>query len=128
MPFTNARPIGAAHRRNPPHVEDGRRVPLPGDETFASTWYWAKGERPHVEQPLQPFTLIGATTRADDFARPRSLSDSRTARVHTHAELTEIVTRNAGKLNLPMALEAGEEIAARSRSIAPDCEQPSALS
>lgn len=66
---------------------------------------------------LKPFTLIGATTRAGMLSGP--LRDRFPIREHlgfyTVAELTEIVRRNARKLNIHVEPEAAEEIARRSR-------------
>ena len=67
---------------------------------------------------LNPFTLIGATTRAGMLTGP--LRDRFQIREHLDfyklAELQEIVTRNAIKLNVEIAQDAAEEIATRSRS------------
>ena len=67
---------------------------------------------------LKPFTLIGATTRTGLISAP--LRDRFQMREHldfyTVEELTEIVRRNAGKLNVQITDDAAAEIAARSRS------------
>lgn len=67
---------------------------------------------------LKPFTLIGATTRAGMLSGP--LRDRFPVREHlgfySVEELTEILRRNARKLNVPVDDDAAEEIAARSRS------------
>ena len=67
---------------------------------------------------LKPFTLIGATTRTGLLSAP--LRDRFQMREHldfyTVEELTEIVRRNAGKLNVETTDDAAAEIAARSRS------------
>ena len=67
---------------------------------------------------LKPFTLIGATTRTGLISAP--LRDRFQMREHlefyTVEELTEIVRRNAGKLNIETTDDAAVEIAARSRS------------
>lgn len=66
---------------------------------------------------LKPFTLIGATTRAGMLSGP--LRDRFQIRQHlgfySHAELREIVGRNAVKLSVGIADEAAVEIAKRSR-------------
>jgi holliday junction DNA helicase RuvB len=66
---------------------------------------------------LKPFTLIGATTRAGMLSGP--LRDRFQIRQHlgfySFAELKEIVTRNAQKLNVPIESSAAAEIATRSR-------------
>lgn len=70
-----------------------------------------------VNLKLKPFTLIGATTRSGMLSAP--LRDRFVNRQHLefydYAELTEIVTRNAGKLRTKIAPEAAHEIAIRSR-------------
>lgn len=67
---------------------------------------------------LKPFTLIGATTRAGMLTGP--LRDRFQMREHLDfyalEELTEIIRRNAGKLNVEIEDEAATEIARRSRS------------
>ena len=67
---------------------------------------------------LKPFTLIGATTRTGLISAP--LRDRFQMREHldfyTVEELTEIVRRNAGKLNVEITDDSAAEIAARSRS------------
>jgi Holliday junction DNA helicase RuvB len=67
---------------------------------------------------LNPFTLIGATTRAGMLSAP--LRDRFPIRHHLDFysldELTEIVRRNARKLRVDLQEEAAVEIARRSRS------------
>jgi Holliday junction DNA helicase RuvB len=67
---------------------------------------------------LKPFTLIGATTRAGMLSGP--LRDRFPIREHLSfysvEELTEIVQRNARKLDVKIEAKAAREIAARSRS------------
>lgn len=67
---------------------------------------------------LQPFTLIGATTRAGMLTGP--LRDRFQIREHLEfyndEDLTEIVRRNASKLNVGISDEAASEVALRSRS------------
>ncbi len=66
---------------------------------------------------LKPFTLIGATTRdgllsrpfQDRFGIPQKLS------FYNARDLTKIVTRSAGILDIEIESEAAEEIAKRSR-------------
>lgn len=66
---------------------------------------------------LRPFTLIGATTRAGMLSGP--LRDRFQIREHlgfySVGELTEILTRNAGKLNVKLNSDAALEISQRSR-------------
>jgi len=67
---------------------------------------------------LKPFTLIGATTRAGLLSGP--LRDRFPIREHlgfyTVEELTEIIQRNARKLDVKIEARAAVEIASRSRS------------
>lgn len=70
-----------------------------------------------VKLDLQPFTLVGATTRAGMLTNPLRDRFGIVSRLefYTPAELTKIVKRSAGLLNMP-ADEAGcLEIAKRSR-------------
>jgi Holliday junction DNA helicase RuvB len=66
---------------------------------------------------IRPFTLIGATTRAGMLSGP--LRDRFQIREHlgfySQGELAEILLRSARKLNVPIDLEAAQEIAKRSR-------------
>ncbi len=67
--------------------------------------------------PLQPFTLIGATTRAGSLSSP--LRD-RFGLIHrldfySQADLTEIIERSATLLKLPLTSNACMEIARRCR-------------
>ena len=70
-----------------------------------------------INMQLQPFTLIGATTRTGLISAP--LRDRFQLREHldfyTVEELAEIVRRNAGKLDVPITDDAANEIASRSR-------------
>lgn len=67
---------------------------------------------------LRPFTLIGATTRAGMLTGP--LRDRFQIREHldfySQEDLTEIVRRNASKLNVAIEDDAAVEVAIRSRS------------
>ena len=70
-----------------------------------------------INMTLQPFTLIGATTRAGLLSSP--LRDRFQLREHlefySDMELTEIVSRNARKLAVTIEPEAASMIAQRSR-------------
>lgn len=70
-----------------------------------------------INMPLKPFTLIGATTRTGLLSAP--LRDRFQMREHldfyTLDELTEIIARNAGKLQISIDDEAAREIGTRSR-------------
>lgn len=70
-----------------------------------------------INMKLQPFTLIGATTRSGMLTAP--LRDRFVNREHldfyTTSELSTIITRNSNKLRTEIAPEAAHEIAIRSR-------------
>ena len=70
-----------------------------------------------VKVPLQPFTLIGATTRAGLLTSPLRARFGIVHRLDFYgaADLTTIVTRSAGILGVEIAPEAAAEIARRSR-------------
>jgi Holliday junction DNA helicase RuvB len=70
-----------------------------------------------VKVPLQPFTLIGATTRAGLLTAPLRARFGIVHRLdfYQEADLTTIVTRSARILSVEIAPEAAEEIARRSR-------------
>ena len=90
-----------------PAMEDFRIDITLGDGMSART----------INMPLQPFTLVGATTRAGLISAP--LRDRFVVREHLDyysvAELAKIVFRSAGKLEMPMDDETATEIAGRSR-------------
>ncbi len=67
--------------------------------------------------PLQPFTLIGATTRAGLLTSPLRARFGIVHRLdfYQEADLVEIVTRSARILGVEIAPEAAVEIARRSR-------------
>jgi Holliday junction DNA helicase RuvB len=70
-----------------------------------------------INMKLQPFTLIGATTRSGMLTAP--LRDRFVNREHldfyTTEELSTIISRNSKKLRTDIAAEAAHEIAIRSR-------------
>jgi Holliday junction DNA helicase RuvB len=70
-----------------------------------------------VRLDLQPFTLIGATTRAGMLTNPLRDRFGIVARLefYTPAELTRIVSRSAALLNAPIDDAGAFEIARRSR-------------
>jgi Holliday junction DNA helicase RuvB len=70
-----------------------------------------------VRIDLQPFTLVGATTRSGLLATPLRDRFGIPLRLvfYTAAELTQIVGRMAGKLNMNLTSEGAAEIAKRSR-------------
>jgi Holliday junction DNA helicase RuvB len=73
-----------------------------------------------VKVPLQPFTLVGATTRAGLLTSP--LRDrfgiSQHLEFYNHEDLAGIALRAAGILGLPMDSAGALEIALRSRGTA----------
>jgi Holliday junction DNA helicase RuvB len=70
-----------------------------------------------VRLDLQPFTLVGATTRAGMLTNPLRDRFGIVARLefYTPPELARIVTRSAALLNAPIVEEGALEIARRSR-------------
>jgi Holliday junction DNA helicase RuvB len=70
-----------------------------------------------VKLDLPPFTLIGATTRAGMLTNPLRDRFGIVSRLefYSPAELTRIVQRSAGLLNVETTLEGATEIASRSR-------------
>ncbi|HEX2540440.1 MAG TPA: Holliday junction branch migration DNA helicase RuvB [Caldimonas sp.] len=70
-----------------------------------------------IKLELQPFTLIGATTRAGMLTNPLRDRFGIVARLEFYSaeELAKIVHRSAGLLNVPLDTEGGIEIARRSR-------------
>jgi len=70
-----------------------------------------------VRLDLQPFTLVGATTRAGMLTNPLRDRFGIVARLefYTPAELAKIVARSAGLLEAPIDADGALEIARRSR-------------
>ncbi len=70
-----------------------------------------------IKLDLQPFTLVGATTRAGMLTNPLRDRFGIVARLefYTAEELARIVKRSAGLLNVPTDEAGGFEIAKRSR-------------
>jgi Holliday junction DNA helicase RuvB len=70
-----------------------------------------------IKLELQPFTLIGATTRAGMLTNPLRDRFGIVARLEFYSaeELAQIVRRSAGLLEVPLDAEGGFEIARRSR-------------
>ncbi|MCW8842522.1 MAG: Holliday junction branch migration DNA helicase RuvB [Rhodobacteraceae bacterium] len=106
--------IDEIHRLNPA-VEE---VLYPAMEDFELDLVIGEGPAARtVRIELQPFTLVGATTRLgllttplrDRFGIPTRLQ------FYTEDELNEIVTRNATKLSVPAVGDGAREIARRSR-------------
>jgi Holliday junction DNA helicase RuvB len=70
-----------------------------------------------VRLDLQPFTLVGATTRAGMLTNPLRDRFGIVARLefYTPQELAKIITRSASLLNAPIVEDGAMEIAKRSR-------------
>jgi holliday junction DNA helicase RuvB len=70
-----------------------------------------------IKLDLQPFTLVGATTRAGMLTNPLRDRFGIVARLefYTAEELARIVVRSAGLLNVPIDPEGALELARRSR-------------
>ena len=70
-----------------------------------------------VKVPVEPFTLIGATTRAGLLTSPLRARFGIVQRLdfYSAADIEEIVRRSARILNVPMDADAAVEIASRSR-------------
>ena len=70
-----------------------------------------------IKLDLQPFTLVGATTRAGMLTNPLRDRFGIVSRLefYTAEELQRIVVRSAGLLKTPLDVEGGIEIAKRSR-------------
>ncbi|MGI9437340.1 MAG: Holliday junction branch migration DNA helicase RuvB [Geminicoccaceae bacterium] len=106
--------IDEIHRLNPA-VEE---VLYPAMEDFQLDLIIGEGPAARsVRIDLQPFTLVGATTRTgllttplrDRFGIPLRLE------FYNHAELVQIVSRGAGLLDLNLAPDGAAEIAKRAR-------------
>jgi Holliday junction DNA helicase RuvB len=70
-----------------------------------------------IKLDLQPFTLVGATTRAGMLTNPLRDRFGIVARLefYTPDELARIIARSAGLLNVPTDADGAAEIARRSR-------------
>ncbi|MEZ5172712.1 MAG: Holliday junction branch migration DNA helicase RuvB [Bacteroidia bacterium] len=70
-----------------------------------------------IQIELNPFTLIGATTRAGLLTSPLRARFGINSRLnyYDHRLLSKIVTRAAGILQIPISVDAASEIAGRSR-------------
>ena len=106
--------IDEIHRLNPlveeilyPAMEDFQLDILIGEGTSARS----------LKLDLQPFTLVGATTRAGLLTSPLRDRFGIVQRLEFYSveDLTKIVTRAAAKLGLPIDLEGAMEISRRAR-------------
>lgn len=90
----------------------------PAMEDYAIDIIIGKGPSANsIRLDLPRFTLIGATTRAGQLSAPLRDRFGVTLRLelYTPEELTSIVTRSAGILNVPIEQDGAVEIARRSR-------------
>jgi Holliday junction DNA helicase RuvB len=106
--------IDEIHRLNPiveeslyPAMEDFRIDVMTGEGAFASA----------LQIPLQPFTLVGATTRTGLLSTPLRSRFGHAIRLDFYPpeDLAKIVTRSARMLGVGMDAKAADLIAARSR-------------
>ncbi len=74
-------------------------------------------EKKSIRVALEPFTLVGATTRAGQLSSPLRDRFGMTFRLQYYRleDLTQVVARAAISLNMPLSHEAAEVIASRSR-------------
>ena len=106
--------VAEIHRLNR-SVEE---ILYPAMEDYALDIIIGKGPSANsIRLDLPKFTLIGATTRAGSLSAPLRDRFGVTLRLelYTPAELTKIVTRSAGILNVPIEEDGAMEIARRSR-------------
>jgi Holliday junction DNA helicase RuvB len=106
--------IDEVHRLNPAIEE----LLYPAMEDFELDIVIGQGPGARsVKMPVQPFTLIGATTRAGLLTAPLRARFGITHRLDFYGEsdLMEIVMRSARILEVFVSPEAGAEIARRSR-------------
>jgi len=106
--------IDEIHRMSPVIEE----IPYPAMEDFELDIVIGQGPSARsVKVPVQPFTLIGATTRAGLITAPLRGRFGITHRLdfYTEGDLFEIITRSARILNVEIDPDAAKELAARSR-------------
>ncbi len=93
-------------------------VLYPAMEDFAIDIIFGQGPSARsIRLDLNHFTLVGATTRSGQLSAPLRDRFGVLLRLelYTPEELSEIVTRSAGILNIPIDKEGALEIASRSR-------------
>ncbi len=98
-----------------PHVEE---ILYPAMEDFELDLIIGEGPSARtIKIDLQPFTLIGATTRAGLLATPLRDRFGVPLRLDFYAvgDLTSIVARAAGKLGASLSADGAQEIARRAR-------------
>jgi Holliday junction DNA helicase RuvB len=117
--LTNLKPrevlfIDEVHRMSPAIEE----ILYPAMEDFELDIVIGQGPGARsVKVPLQPFTLIGATTRAGLLTAPlrARFGIQHHLDFYEESDLIEIVTRSARILDVPIEPDAATEIARRSR-------------
>jgi Holliday junction DNA helicase RuvB len=90
----------------------------PAMEDFSIDFIFDKGAHARSHRyRLEPFTLVGATTRSGLLSAPlrERFGIFRTLEFYTPEELNRVVARSARILNVPIDDEGKEEIARRSR-------------
>lgn len=90
----------------------------PAMEDFALDIITGKGQMAaSYHLPLPPFTLVGATTRAGQLSAPLRDRFGVVLRLELYSpqELSQIVTRSAGILGIPIEPDGALELASRSR-------------
>jgi Holliday junction DNA helicase RuvB len=106
--------IDEIHRLNPvveeslyPAMEDFRIDVMTGDGAFASS----------IQIPVQPFTLIGATTRTGLLTGPLLSRFGHVIRLdfYPHEDLAKIIERSAALIRIAIAPGCALQIARRSR-------------
>ena len=106
--------IDEIHRLNH-NVEE---ILYPAMEDYTLDFIIGKGPSArNVQLPLPKFTLVGATTKAGMLSAPLRDRFGVILRLENYSveELTEIVSRSAVKLNVPIEKDAAVEVAKRSR-------------
>ncbi|MBE7086782.1 MAG: Holliday junction branch migration DNA helicase RuvB [Clostridiales bacterium] len=106
--------IDEIHRLN--HTVE--EILYPAMEDYTLDFIIGKGPSArNVQLPLPKFTLVGATTKAGMLSAPLRDRFGVLLKLETYSieELTEIVTRSAQKLNIPIEESAAVEVAKRSR-------------
>lgn len=106
--------IDEIHRLNR-SVEE---ILYPAMEDYALDFIVGKGPSARsMRLKIQPFTLIGATTKAGNLSSPLRDRFGILSRLemYTPSEIKTIITRSATILNVGLSEEAGDELAKRSR-------------
>jgi holliday junction DNA helicase RuvB len=101
--------------RLPPAVEESLYLAM--DEFRIDVMMGEAAFAQSVQIPIEPFTLVGATTRTGMLTAPLFSRFGHNVRLDFYpvSDLAKIVTRSAGLLNTEIAPEAANEIATRAR-------------